>query len=407
MEGQRTATALILVEAGSKYEKREENGLSHFLEHMCFKGTERRPGPQIVAQELDALGAEYNAFTGHEYTGYFAKVAREHLPAALDIVADIFTAPRFLPEDIEREKGVIIGEIDMRADMLPSRASELFMELLYGDQPVGRPIPGLRERIKEFSREDFLAYRSKHYVPGATLVVVAGDFNRAAVRRQIHRLFAGIKRGAKESKEPVNTTLPSARVRYQEKGSDQTHLMLGVPGIPIQHADVPAATLLAAVLGGGMGSRLFRRIRGDLGLGYYVHASHDAFTDHGIFTIAAGVASSRCEEAISAIRDELKHLRDAAVPAEELSRVKSMLRGKFVLGLESSHDVAEYFGIQTILKRSFETPEENIRRLERVGSDDLRRLARKLFAPERLRLAAVGPRTDVLRLEEALTAPIP
>jgi predicted Zn-dependent peptidase len=407
MKGQRTATVLVLVEAGSEYETKRENGISHFLEHMCFKGTERRPSAEIVASELDAMGAEYNAFTGHEYTGYYAKVSAKHLPAALDIVADIYAHPRLLNEDIEREKGVIIGEIDMRNDMLPSRAAEQFLELLYGDQPAGWPIAGAREHIPSFTREDFLAYRAKHYLASSTLVVVAGGFDAAKIRRDITRYFSAIPKARKTPKLPVDDREKEIRVLHKEKASDQTHLVVGARGIPSRHKDIPAITVLSTILGSGLSSRLFMRLRGEMGIGYYVHASHDAFTDHGVFSVSAGSDTTRVPEAVAAIRDEFDRIRMEDVPEAELKKAKEMLRGKLALGLESSDEVAEFYGFQEILRCELRTPEETMKRIFKVTAKDIRRVARALLDPKRLYLASIGPAADTRELERILLQPLP
>lgn len=407
MKEQRTATVLVLVETGSKYEEREENGLSHFLEHMCFKGTDRRPSAELVASELDSLGAEYNAFTGHEYTGYYAKVSSEHLPAALDIVADIYAHPRLLEEDIEREKGVIIGEIDMRSDMLPSRAAELFMELLYGDQPAGWPIAGQRERIPGFSREDFLAYRRKHYLANSTVVVVTGGFNAVKVKKDIARLFSVIPKGRKKGKRATNDGHRAGRVLHREKAADQTHIVVGARGLRARHRDIPALTVLSTILGSGLSSRLFKRLRGEMGIGYYVHAAHDAFTDHGVFAVSVGSDNGRVLEAVSAIRDEFDRIRDEDVPGEELRKAKEMLRGKLALGLEASDEIAEFYGFQEVLRRELRTPDEALRRILNVTQKDVRRVAQKLLSPGALYAALVGPSLDLAALEQTLTGPRP
>lgn len=399
---QRTATVLVLVEAGSKYEEREENGLSHFLEHMCFKGTDRRPSAELVASELDSLGAEYNAFTGHEYTGYYAKVSAKHLPAALDIVADIFTHPRLSDEDIEREKGVIVGEIDMRSDMLPSRAAELFMEVLYGDQPAGWPIAGPRERIHGFTREDFLQYRKRHYLASSTIVVVVGGFDPARVRKDVERLFSPVPKGRKKGKRATDDHHRKVRVLHREKASDQTHLVVGARGFPARHKDIPVVTVLSTILGSGLSSRLFRRLRGEMGVGYYVHATHDAFTDHGVFAVSAGSDTARVRETIAAICDEFDRICREDVPDEEIRKAKEMLRGKLALGLEASDEIAEFYGFQEVLRRKLQTPEEALRRIMSVTPKDIRRVAAKLLSPDALYAAVVGPSPDLSALERTL-----
>lgn len=402
MEDQRTATVLVLVEAGSKYESRDIGGLSHFLEHMCFKGTTRRPDQATVAKELDGMGADYNAFTGHEYTGYFAKVAARHLPQALDLISDIYCDPLFKEEDIKRERGAIEGEIDMRSDMLPGKAGELFMELLYGDQPAGRPIAGTKELVRGFTREQFLSYRSLHYVPRATIVVVAGKFSPKDAEEMVRERFGHLRPGRKQDKLAVSDRQrePGVLVRYKE--SDQTHLVLGFRGVPLGHPDHHALAVLAAVLGGGMSSRLFQRVRTEMGLGYYVRAAHDAFTDHGILAASAGVDNRRVDEAVTAILEEFTRLASWEVSKDELAKTKDMIAGRLVLGLETSDELGEYYGFQEILKRTIETPEEVMKKIERVTSKDILAAAGRVMTAKRLNLALLGPWKDGERFKKLL-----
>ncbi len=397
-----TATVLVLVEAGSKYESKEENGLSHFLEHMCFKGTEHRPTTGVIAAELDGMGAEYNAFTGHEYTGYYAKVASRHLECALDIVADIYVDPKLDPAEIEKEKGVIMGEIDMRNDILPSRASELFMELLYGDQPAGWPIAGPKERIEIFTRDQFLSYRRMHYLARSTTVIVAGRFDLRTVSRSIASKFRNIHNGKKSKKQATARFTDRPRTLALTKPSDQTHVVIGTEGFPVKHARIPTLTIIASILGGGMSSRLFQKMRGELGIGYYVNASHDAFTDHGVFSVSAGFDNDRVEEGVRAALVELYRLAHDGVGEDELRKVKDMIAGRFSLGLESSDEIAEFYGFQEVLRRELRSPAETLRRIERVTSRDVRATAASLFRPGALRLALVGPVRDMSVIERAL-----
>lgn len=398
----RTATVLVLVEAGSKYEDRSINGLSHFLEHMCFKGTTKRPSAQGIATELDSIGAEYNAFTGHEYTGYYAKVAHQHLGKALDLVADLYVDPLFLPDDIEREKGVIVGEIDMRNDMLPSRAGELFMSLLYGDQPAGWPIAGPKELVTTFTRDQFIAYRKAHYVASSTIVVVAGKFDPKIVKRDIERSFTKISTGSKKGKKKVDDMPRGERIKVEVKPVDQTHLVIGVRGAKIKHADIPGFTVLSAILGGGMSSRLFQKMRGELGLGYYTHSSHDAYTDHGVFAVGAGVDNTRVIEAVSVICAELTKLTKEEVTQEELQKIKDMASGRLLMGLESSDELAEYFGFQEVLRKEIRSPEDALKRIHAVTTKDIKRIAKKYFTTERLYLALIGPELDRDQLSKAM-----
>ncbi len=403
MEDQRTATALVLVETGSKYETKNKNGISHFLEHMCFKGTTNRPSQLIITRELDSLGAESNAFTGHEYTGYYAKVAAGYLSQILDIISDIYCHSLFNQQDIEQEKGAIVGEINMYEDMPMRKVGDLFMKLVYGDQPAGWEIAGPKELVTTFTREDFLAYRKMHYTPGATIVVVAGKFDEKNIAQLITKQFGGLKKAKKGDKKKVDDRQSKPAVLCHHKESDQTHLMLGVRSFPLSHKDYPILGVLAAVLGAGMSSRLFQKIRTEMGLGYYVRASNDSFTDHGMFTVSAGVKNDRVEEAITAMLNELKNLKSTLVPLAELKKVKDMLAGRLVLGLESSDELSEFYGFQEVLRRKLLTPEEIIARMNRVTAKDIQRVAKKIFVTKHLNLAMVGPSQDEERFHRLLS----
>jgi predicted Zn-dependent peptidase len=394
MPDQRTATVLVLVETGSKYEAKEKNGISHFLEHMCFKGTTNRPNQLVISRELDSMGAEYNAFTGHEYTGYYAKVAAGNLPNALDLIADVYCNSLFKEEDIEQEKGAIVGEIDMYEDMPMRKVGDLFMSLLYGDQPAGWEIAGPKELVTTFTRADFLAYRAMHYVPSATTVVVAGKFNATKVNALIKKHFAELKKSKKYSKLPIDDGQSKPKILIKNKESDQTHLIVGVRTFPLLHKSYPVLGVMAAVLGGGMSSRLFQKVRTEMGLGYYVRAANDSFTDHGTFAASAGVVNERAPEAVAAILAEFKRLKTDLIPAVELQKAKDMMSGRLMLGLESSDEIAEFFGFQEILRKKLSTPEDIVVRMNKVTAKDIQRVACEIFVPEHLNLALIGPWAD-------------
>ena len=394
MQEQLTTTALVLVETGSKYETKQENGIAHFLEHMCFKGTTNRPSQLMIARELDSLGAEFNAFTGHEYTGYYVKTAANYLPHTLDLLSDIYCNSLFNEKDIEAEKGAIVGEINMYEDVPMRKVGSLFMELLYGDQPAGWEIAGPKELVTTFRREDFLAYRKKHYVPKATIVVVAGKFDEQQVAQLLRAQFGGLAKAPKTDKRKVKDTQTKPAALCQYKKSDQTHLVLGVRSFPLDHKDYPVLGVLAAVLGAGMSSRLFQKVRTEMGLGYYVNASNESFTDHGIFSASAGVVNERAGEAVTAILNEFKHLTTTLVEESELKKVKDMLAGRLVLGLESSDSIAEFYGFQEILRKKLLTPAELIKRMRAVTAQDIQRVAKKIFVQKHLNLALIGPWKD-------------
>ncbi len=395
-------TILVLVEAGSKYETKEINGLSHFLEHMCFKGTVKRPKAIDIAGELDGLGAEYNAFTAQEYTGYFVKVEAHKNEKALEIISDLYLNPVFDPKDIEKEKGVIIEEINMYEDLPPRKIHDLFMELVYGDQPAGWDISGRKEVIKKLAREDFLKYRGEHYVAKATVIVVAGAFDEQKFLHLIKDSFKNIVVGHKAGKVPTKErqTRPALKIKHKE--SDQTHLVLGCRAFDINDSRRYALEVLSDVLGGGMSSRLFQRVREQLGAAYYVRADSNLFSDHGFFSVAVGVDHKKLEIVIKAVLEELGKTAKESVPKAELQRAKDHLIGRLMLGLETSDALASYYGGQEVLRQRIEAPEQLIRKISAVDAAIIRGIAKEIFQNRKLNLALIGPYNKSGHLEKIL-----
>ena len=389
-----TVTVLVLVETGSKYETKEKNGLSHFLEHMCFKGTTRRPNTSDLSKELDTLGCQYNAFTGQEFTGYYAKGKAEDFPKLLDIVSDLYLNPLFKEDEIEKEKGVIVDEINMYDDLPMQKVHKVWMELLYGDQPAGWAIAGPREVVRGMKRSDFVSYRKAHYVAGATTVVVSGNIDTAQAFKEIANKFKGISEGKKSGKKKTSDKQTAPAILAIHKETDQTHFVLGVRSFPLTDARNPILSVLGGVLGSGMSSRLFRKLRDEMGVGYYVRAGNSAFTDHGYFSVSAGVANDRMEEVLRAVIAELQILKHDLVSDEELNKVKEHLVGNMYLGLESSDDLAEYYGMQEILRRDIRTPKEKEKLVRAVTAEDIRTMARKIFIEKNFNLALIGPFKD-------------
>lgn len=395
----RATTVAVLVEAGSKYETKELNGISHFLEHMCFKGTTKRPRPIDIASELDGLGAEYNAFTSQEYTSYYAKVKNELVHRAMEVVADLYLNPTFNPAEIEKEKGVIIEEINMYEDLPQRRVGELFMELVYGDQPAGWRILGEKEVIRHLAREDFIAYRNKHYLPQATTVVAAGGFTPEEMERDIAAHFGVLAAGEKHAKPPVVEAQDRPQERIQFKKVDQTHLVMGFRAFDVRDERRYALALIADILGGGMGSRLFQRVREEMGAAYYVRAETDLFSDHGLVTMSAGVTHEKLRDVIKAGLEEFMRFAGEEVDAETLDRAKRHLAGQFVLSLETSDALGYYYGGQEVMGLPLQTPEEYLAKIHAVGPGDIQTVARALFTNDRLNLALIGPYKDVSFLD--------
>lgn len=385
-----TATVTVLVEAGSKYETKKISGASHFLEHMCFKGTRRRPKPFDIAKELDGIGAQYNAFTSQEYTGYFAKADKRHFGKILDAVSDIYLNSALPDAEMQKEKKVIIEEIKMYQDLPPRHISDLLLALLYGDQPAGWDVAGTPETVSKLSRAQLFDYRTKHYVSGATAVLVAGNVSLREAKRRVEEAFASMNAGRKHPKTAVRDEQKKPAFSFEFKKTDQVHLALGVRALPIFHRDCDALRVLTAILGGGMSSRLFQRMREALALCYYVRAESTLLTDHGFMDIAAGVPLARFPEALSALVSELRLLKEKSVSAEELARVKEYLIGNLYLGLEASDSVADFYGAQEILRRPLRRPEDVAAAIRAVTAADITRLAQILFVKNRLNLAAIG-----------------
>jgi predicted Zn-dependent peptidase len=402
MKDSLTATVLILVEAGSKYEVREINGLSHFLEHMCFKGTQKRPKAIDIASELDGIGAEYNAFTSLEYTGYYAKAEPGHLNKILDVVSDIYLNQIFEAEEINRERGVIIEEMNATFDSPRRHIGHLWHELLYGDQPAGWDILGKKNVIQKLIREDFLKYRSEHYLAQSTIVIVAGKINEDKIINDLKNIFGGIRNGSKTPKVKTAEKQEKPEILLKHKETDQAHLVLGARAFDVFDKRRHALEVLADILGGGMSSRLFQKIREEMGAAYYVGADVDLYTDHGYLAAAAGVDNKRIDLVIGAIIKEFERLVKEPVKKEELERAKEHLVGGLMLGLESSDSLASFYGGQEVIMKEMISPEELAKKIRAVKDDEIQAVAREIFQNKKLNLAIIGPFKEKERFEKIL-----
>lgn len=392
MKDNATVTVMVLVEAGSNYESKEKNGISHFLEHVCFKGTEKRVSSSSINYELDSIGSQSNAFTSSEFTGYWAKAHYSKTDQILDIVSDIYLNPTMPADEIEKEKGVIIEEINMYEDLPQRKVGEIFESLLYGDQPAGRAIIGPRENIKKMTREDFVEYRKAHYVAKATTVVVSGKINEKKIIKDIEKLFSDISKGKKGKIGKVLESQKAPQVKIFFKETDQTHLIIGFRAFDRYDKRNPALSLLSTVLGGGMSSRLFQKMREDLGICYYVRSGKNTYTTHGSFAISAGVANLRVKEAIGGILEEVRRISNESIPEQELRKAKDYKIGNMFLGLESSDSLADFYGFQELMHdKKILTPEDMVLKVEKVTSKDIQKVAKEILKNEGLNLAIVGP----------------
>lgn len=397
-----SATIMSLVRAGSEYETKEKNGISHFLEHMCFKGTEKRPKSIDISRELDGMGAQSNAFTGNEYTGYWAKAHPKNFKKILDIIADMYLHPTFPEAEIEKEKGVIIEEINMYEDLPQRKVGEVFNELLYGDTPFGRSIAGPIFNIKKMKRDDFVNYRKDRYVAENTLIVVAGNIKPQTMFKEVEKSFKEIPVGKSISKQKFSEKQDTPRLKIEKKKTDQTHLVLGVRAFDIFDKRIPAADVLSVILGQGMSSRLWQKMREELGICYYVRAGVDSFTDHGNFYVSAGVNKDRIIEAVRGILDEMKKVIAEKISPEELRKTKDFMIGNLYLGLESSDSLAGFYGSQAITKEKIKNPKEKEAEIEKVTAVDIQNLAKQIFVTKNLNLAIVGQVKNQVSLKKIL-----
>jgi len=407
MKDTNTVTVIVAVAAGSKYETRNLNGLSHFLEHMFFKGTKKRPTTKDIAETLDAVGGEYNAYTSQESTAYFAKVDKEHIRLALDVVSDIYLNSKLDAKEIEKERGVILQEVNMYEDAPMMLVQEDFERLLYGDQPAGWRVIGTKENIAGFCRKDFVRYMGKFYNASNTVVCIAGNFadaGEAGVIRETEKIFSKMRKNNENKKQKTAEKQEKPALKIKRKKTDQVHLVLGFRGYNMFHPDRFALALLANILGGTMSSRLFLSVRERLGLAYYVSASSEEYSDCGYFSVRAGVDTDKLKikKTVKTIIAEIKKIMARGVSEKELKKAKDNMRGKMALSLESSDEVASFLAGQELARREIKTPEEILAKIEKVRRNDILKVAKNLFAEEKLNLALIGPVEDGQFLEKIL-----
>jgi len=394
MAGVSSATALVLVGAGSRYEPKEKAGLSHFLEHMIFKGTKRRPTAFDISSLIDSVGAENNAFTGKDHTGFYIKVQSEHLELSFDILSDTLRNSLFLEEEIERERGTIIEEINMYEDTPFYKIDDIFYELMFDGNPLGWSTAGYKETVSAIKREDFLDYTKRFYQGSDMVLAVAGKVNPKKVEDLADKYFSCFVKGQKEKFVQFGNGQEEARVKLVPKKTDQAHLYFGYPAFSFFDDDKPALEVLSAILGGGMSSRLFIQVRERRGLAYYVSSLTDLYHETGFIAARAGLNLGKIDEAILVIKEEFEKLKKEAVNKEELKKAKEFLKGRITLSLENSRTVADRFAEHELLEGKIETPEEFFAKIEKVSLEDIKRVAERLFLPQKANLAIIGPFED-------------
>jgi predicted Zn-dependent peptidase len=401
MSHAQSVSCFVMLAAGSRYETRETSGIAHFAEHMFFKGTEERPTARHISTEIDSIGGDFNAFTSKEYTGYYVKCAAEHRDLAFDVLVDMLRRSKFDPDEIEREKGVIVEEMNMYYDTPRDYIGGVYESLLYGDQPLGWDVIGRRETVREASRDTFLDYLGRWYRPARMVVGVGGQIGDDLIP-MLERQLGDLPDQPAEVRLETPSVNGDARVKLHHKDSDQAHLILGVPSYPLTHPDRYGLQLLATVLGGGMSSRLWTEVRERRALGYYVYGLNHSYTDAGSLYAQSGVDIARIDDAVTTIVEQFTRIADEPVPAEELEKARNFAKGRFVLQLESPHGTIMFGLRREVLEGQATEPSEILEALDAVTSEDVQRVAQDVIGGNGLKLAAIGPFEDAERFERLL-----
>lgn len=413
MESVKSVTFLALCNTGSRYETPKVQGIAHFFEHMVFKGTAKYPDAQTLAATIDSVGADFNAFTSKEYTGYYVQAASMHLGLAVDVVSDMLLQPNLRQEDIDREKSVIIEEMNMYKDSPARHIGNLYEEMIYADEGLRHDIIGTKETIHDIDKADFTRFLKAWYGLENMTVVVAGEaavVNDPATLELIERAFAKEAGERAKGKIKLDSFLSKGsawskeRIKVEFKKTEQAHFILGWPGLKRTNENRYTLSLLSTVLGGNMSSRLFTEIREKRGLCYYVHSDVDYYHETGMVGASAGVDPKRVEEAIEVTVAEFQAVADGSkvITAEELKKAKDYTSGKLILSLEDSQSVAQYYGMKQLLSGEIITPDEVLKRYNQVTLEEVQALATQLIQANQVRLAVIGPYKSEAKFKKAL-----
>jgi predicted Zn-dependent peptidase len=390
----RAVSVSLFVGTGSRYESDEVAGVSHFIEHMLFKGTARRPTARHISEAIEGIGGYSNAYTDQDTTTYWARVAAPHFAKAADVLTDMLRCSTFDPAEVEKERRIIVEEINMSMDAPDQWVSILLGRVIWPDHPLGRDVAGTRESVSGITRDQLLGYMERHYLPGRTVVSVAGNVDHHEAVETITQRLKDWPSASANGYLPAPDTFPSPRWLVEDRPTELGHLCLAVPGLPRLHPDRFALGLLNTVLGEGMSSRLFLEVREAQGLAYAVDSSLSMLDEAGLLVVYAGVDSGRAPQAIRAVLSELDRLRQEPVPQAELSKAREYVKGRLVLGLEDSGAVSAWYGRQALLLDEILTLDDVLAAYDTVTAEDVQRVAQALFTGDGLHLAAVGPFGD-------------
>lgn len=387
-------TTLLLVGAGSRYENEKNNGVAHFFEHMAFKGSKKYPSSMIMASTIEGFGGVFNAFTAKDHTGYWIKAPSTNFETVIDVIADMIQRPLLKDEEIEREKGVIVEEINLYEDTPYRKVGELYESLVYNGNPLGFDIAGTKKTVTAFTRQTFLDYIGEYYHPKNAILAVAGGLNEAGNYLEIiENKFKNWKNGGRSEFEKMNEKQDGPRLLVKTKKTEQTHFCMGYRAFSQFSEKKHTLSILAAILGGGMSSRLFYQIRERRGLCYYISTTRDLYQDVGALVTQAGVPvnKNKVKEAINLTIKEHQKIAKGDVKQEELDRAKELMRGRLILSLEDSSAVANFFGKRLLMEEKTETLEVLLSKINSVTLEDIVNVAGEIIRPERLNIALIGP----------------
>ncbi len=396
----RSVSIGFFVDIGSRYETSDINGASHFIEHLMFKGTGRRT-PKDIAEELDAVGGQLNAFTTKEYTCYYARVLDEHFGLAVDLLGDMLFDSKFVPADVDRERNVIIEEIKMYEDTPDELVHDIFAGSIWRDHSLGQPIIGTGDVINSLSRDRLYDYYKTHYHPGRMIVAVAGNISHDAVMDSLRPIFA--KREGKESPRQIETPATRRLVTCRSKDTEQVHLIVGAPGLKLDHEKIYVMQIINTILGGGLSSRLFQEIREQRGLVYSVYSYHSSYHDTGLFGVYAGLSKQNVDEVLALIFKQVKDIQVNGVKEDELNRAREQLKGNLYLSLENVNTRMSRLGKSQLYLGRVLPPEEIINKVNKVTTGDIQELAKELLDPQGFSLASIGPWDDCGSLERTIS----
>jgi predicted Zn-dependent peptidase len=392
----------FFVKTGSRSETAKENGISHFLEHFLFKGTQKYPSAMAISEVVDAIGGEMNASTGKEHTQFYIKSASKHLPLIFEVLTDMVQNPLLDKAEMEREKGVIVEEINMYKDMPMAEIDNVLERAMWPHDALGRDIAGTKETVTSFTREMFADYIGRHYQTSNMILGISGKYNPAELNRLIEKYWKPYPKKRFYGWDKARDKQVKSRIKIDYKDTQQAHLALGFKGFAYGDKHGSAVSVLAAVLGGGMSSRLFTEVREKRGLGYYVRSSPGCYQDTGSFTVSAGVQVDKIYEAISVIAGELKKMKNVLVAEKEILKAKEYIKGKTVLALEDNQVRLDWFLERAAFLKKIETPDEVFKRIDAVTPADIQKAARDLFQNKKMTLAVIGPYKSEIKFKKVL-----